>query len=104
MPSCAPPKLRGRQDSQEGNYGSSHALDARKKVTKFKLVQTLKMNHTAQAELVILIQQQFSLPSKDKDKLPGTYCIKDKTKSSGSKSMAREEAHVHDKRKDMLHL
>jgi hypothetical protein len=107
MTPCAPSKLRGRQDSQEGkegNYGPSHALDARKKVTKFKLVQTLKLNHTAQAEPIILVQQQFGLRSKDKDKLTGAYCIKDKTKSSGSKSKAREEAHVQDKRKDMLHL
>jgi hypothetical protein len=27
-------------------------LDARKKATKFKLVQTLKLNHTAQAKPV----------------------------------------------------
>jgi hypothetical protein len=55
MPSCAPPKLRVRQDSQEGKedtLGPSHALDVRKKATKFKLVQTLKLNHTAQAKPV----------------------------------------------------
>jgi hypothetical protein len=33
----------------------SHALDARKKATKSKLVQTLKVNHTAQAKSIRLV-------------------------------------------------
>jgi hypothetical protein len=56
MHSCALPKLRARQDSQEGkedSLGPLLTLDARKKATKFKLVQTLELNHTAQAKPVI---------------------------------------------------
>jgi hypothetical protein len=44
------------------------------------------------------------LPSKDEDELQRVYCIKNKTRSSGSKSETRKEAHVQDKRKDMLLL
>jgi hypothetical protein len=44
-------------------------MDARKKATKFKLAQISKLNHTAQAEPVRPVQQQFGLPSKDGDKI-----------------------------------
>jgi hypothetical protein len=35
MPSCAPSKLRARQDSQEDNRGPSHALGARRRAIEF---------------------------------------------------------------------
>jgi hypothetical protein len=41
---------------------------------------------------------------KMKTELQGAYCIKDKTRSLGSKSEARKEMLVQDKRKDMLLL
>jgi hypothetical protein len=79
MPSCAPPKLRARQDTQEGKedtWGPSHALDVRKKATKSKLIQTLKLNHTVQAKPVrpVFIIGQTGLtailsPSKDEDEI-----------------------------------